>query len=443
MPDQLHPNGPTAPGVCLDKSPLEVRQPDDGMLRPFADEPGRWEKECHRLRRLAAEAQFFAPAETAAVRECLGRVDERTDWGWLRWQAPYEQSMPPEPLQIGLLPSAPSKAARLARRWLTRRPPLRAATGRSWADSVTVSTLFAALVSFTAGIYVMGLLPMGVVVPAMLLIPLYVSVLPHRLDALAHRFVRIIEGDPARAYLKRLILLHAQVARAAADSQIPELAHAARLGHRVLWDTAGLLAGRGTWPCCDERLLAYERLYTDLAQQALDNAAAQRALERAIVRPGTPQQIPSPRSKDTSAPADDQLLPPQVLAEATRTLVDIATAHRYAADRLKSLHTHPHAQHGSGEAVADCWQRTGSWESAVTSGRETLMSRKTPAHKLRPGSERDKVAAGLKVQYEAGASIRALAEGSGRSYGGVHRLLLDAGTQFRSRGGAGRKPAAA
>lgn len=63
------------------------------------------------------------------------------------------------------------------------------------------------------------------------------------------------------------------------------------------------------------------------------------------------------------------------------------------------------------------------------------MSRKKPARKLLPGPERDKVAADLKTRYEAGASIRALAEETGRSYGGVHRLLADAGVQFRSRGG--------
>ncbi|AKL70655.1 MULTISPECIES: helix-turn-helix domain-containing protein [Streptomyces] len=70
------------------------------------------------------------------------------------------------------------------------------------------------------------------------------------------------------------------------------------------------------------------------------------------------------------------------------------------------------------------------------------MSRKPPARKLMPGPERDKVAAGLKAKYEAGASIRARAEDTGRSYGGVHRLLVDAGVIFRSRGGAMRGDAA-
>ncbi|MDJ0344187.1 helix-turn-helix domain-containing protein [Streptomyces sp. H10-C2] len=64
------------------------------------------------------------------------------------------------------------------------------------------------------------------------------------------------------------------------------------------------------------------------------------------------------------------------------------------------------------------------------------MSRKSPARRLLPGPERDEVVAGLKAQYEAGTSIRALAQSSGRSYGGVHRLLADAGVVFRSRGGA-------
>ncbi|MET7728758.1 helix-turn-helix domain-containing protein [Streptomyces mirabilis] len=70
------------------------------------------------------------------------------------------------------------------------------------------------------------------------------------------------------------------------------------------------------------------------------------------------------------------------------------------------------------------------------------MSRKKPARKLLPGPERDKVAAELKAQYEAGISIRAIAESTGRSYGGVHGLLAHAGVEFRSRGGATRKVAA-
>ncbi len=43
------------------------------------------------------------------------------------------------------------------------------------------------------------------------------------------------------------------------------------------------------------------------------------------------------------------------------------------------------------------------------------------------GSQRDKLATDLKKKYEKGASIRALAEQTGRSYGFVHRVLSETG----------------
>ena len=54
------------------------------------------------------------------------------------------------------------------------------------------------------------------------------------------------------------------------------------------------------------------------------------------------------------------------------------------------------------------------------------------------GAERDVLAARLVRQYEAGASIRALAEDTGRSYGFVHRVLSESEVTLRGRGGATR-----
>lgn len=51
------------------------------------------------------------------------------------------------------------------------------------------------------------------------------------------------------------------------------------------------------------------------------------------------------------------------------------------------------------------------------------------------GAQRDKLAADLKKAYESGVSIRTLAEGTGRSYGFVHRILTEAGVAMRTRGG--------
>jgi hypothetical protein len=67
------------------------------------------------------------------------------------------------------------------------------------------------------------------------------------------------------------------------------------------------------------------------------------------------------------------------------------------------------------------------------------MPNKTAARRLTPGPDRDKVAEDLEKKYDSGASIQALADETGRSYGGVHRLLEDAGATFRSRGGAPRR----
>ncbi len=54
------------------------------------------------------------------------------------------------------------------------------------------------------------------------------------------------------------------------------------------------------------------------------------------------------------------------------------------------------------------------------------------------GGERDKLSQDLKKKYVAGASIRELAESTGRSYGFVHRLLTESGVALRGRGGATR-----
>ena len=54
------------------------------------------------------------------------------------------------------------------------------------------------------------------------------------------------------------------------------------------------------------------------------------------------------------------------------------------------------------------------------------------------GGDRDALAKTLKNKYDSGVSIRALAEESGRSYGFVHRILSESGTNLRGRGGATR-----
>lgn len=54
------------------------------------------------------------------------------------------------------------------------------------------------------------------------------------------------------------------------------------------------------------------------------------------------------------------------------------------------------------------------------------------------GTDRTKLAGELKKKYSQGASIRALAEETGRSYGFVHRILTENEVALRGRGGATR-----
>jgi Helix-turn-helix domain len=54
------------------------------------------------------------------------------------------------------------------------------------------------------------------------------------------------------------------------------------------------------------------------------------------------------------------------------------------------------------------------------------------------GDARIELARDLKTAYDNGASVRQLAAQAGRSYGAVHALLVQAGTELRARGGRPR-----
>ncbi|TMR88617.1 helix-turn-helix domain-containing protein [Nonomuraea basaltis] len=61
------------------------------------------------------------------------------------------------------------------------------------------------------------------------------------------------------------------------------------------------------------------------------------------------------------------------------------------------------------------------------------------------GAERHQLTQLVAGRYQAGESIRVLAESIGRSYGFIHKLLEEAGVDLRHRGGdhCPRKPAPA
>ncbi|MEV6131995.1 helix-turn-helix domain-containing protein [Streptomyces violaceusniger] len=79
------------------------------------------------------------------------------------------------------------------------------------------------------------------------------------------------------------------------------------------------------------------------------------------------------------------------------------------------------------------------------SGRKSVPStrRARGARKQASEAARNRLAADLKRRYDAGASIRDLAELTGRSYRFVHRMLSEAGVECPRRGGPSRGKRAA
>src|SRR5215471_76704 len=70
-------------------------------------------------------------------------------------------------------------------------------------------------------------------------------------------------------------------------------------------------------------------------------------------------------------------------------------------------------------------------------GEEFVVERVLKGRRV-TGEARQRLAADLKERYAEGGSIRMLARETGRSYGFVHKMLNEAGTNLRGRGGTAR-----
>lgn len=55
------------------------------------------------------------------------------------------------------------------------------------------------------------------------------------------------------------------------------------------------------------------------------------------------------------------------------------------------------------------------------------------------GEDRDRLTSQVTDEYQDGKSIRDIAAATGRSYGFIHRVLVESGASMRSRGGATRR----
>lgn len=69
-----------------------------------------------------------------------------------------------------------------------------------------------------------------------------------------------------------------------------------------------------------------------------------------------------------------------------------------------------------------------------------MKSTKSTRQPRKRGGERKAFGERLRAEYYAGSSIRNLADRTGYAYGTVRKLLLDAGTKLRKRGGGRPRP---
>ncbi|MFI0511169.1 hypothetical protein ACH3Y9_12490 [Streptomyces sp. WSLK1-5] len=229
--------------------------------RPFTRDAGRWKRKSNRALRTGHVRGHTC---TAACELVL--VHERTLWGWLAWTVPGDGSRPEVPHQIGVLTPGVTVWQRLAVRWLTRRPARRLAAG-TVPGSLRLSAAAVALISVMVGLFALSRgVPLSVTVPAALLAPLLTQYLLDQFDARARAYVRIVEADAACRYLQRLAALHTCILQAAAGSDRYEVRRSAEVGHRLLWDAAGLLQDQDTRTAAP-RLIDRERLMVQLADQ--------------------------------------------------------------------------------------------------------------------------------------------------------------------------------
>jgi len=292
--------------------PLRTPHPTTARLRPFADNPARWDTERSRALQMGRVA-YDTGSCTAADGPYL--VHECTGWGWLAWTVPADGSMPERPHHIGVLPPSATWADRLAARWLARRPAGRMALHTTIPGSLRYSAAVVAVIGcFAAFDAIARGVPLGIALPVALLAPLLADHLPDRLDMRALQRVRVAQGAPATGYLQRLAVLHTGLLQAAAGRDRYELRRSAEIGQQLLWDAAGLLQTQDT-RSASPQLIASERLMLQLADQVAQiierTADAAHAPGRPLgpyppgVRPTTP---PAPQNAHTTAPLKGSLL---------------------------------------------------------------------------------------------------------------------------------------
>ncbi|MFG2794488.1 hypothetical protein [Streptomyces sp. NPDC048419] len=110
--------------------------------------------------------------------------------------------------------------------------------------------------------------PLGIALPAALLVPLLMEHATDRLDARARANLQLVTAEAACHVLQRLAVVHTGLVQAAARHDRHALRRAVKIGHHVLFDSAELLQDDAHPGALSGELIARNRLMLHLADRA-------------------------------------------------------------------------------------------------------------------------------------------------------------------------------
>ncbi|MFD5805894.1 hypothetical protein [Streptomyces sp. NPDC127020] len=372
-------------------------------LRPFRQQPQRWDRQQDRALRdghICCGAQCAKGCEPVLIRE-------RTGWGWIDWTVPADGSLPQQPDQIAVFSPVTTRAQRLGLRWLARRPAYRIHLGPLAVRPATaVVTVLALMTATLATLH--GGVPLSITVPAAALAPLLVEHLSDVLDARAGENARIIDAGPACRYLHRLAALQTALTDTASHSDQYQVRRAQEVGHHQLFDTADLLQRRDTRSVSGV-LITRERLMLQLVAQTSEilTPTADHPPRAYPGRPGREPAAPtrpSPHHQPSAEPSTPSALTPPMKEELNMAdhgpeqptgAVYLLFAHEpyYPGPGAREINTsvvaadsllHPHVRQPDGVRI----------HNLLTTGRQPgeIIPLATLTHELNGGADWPKVA---------------------------------------------------
>ncbi|GLX22571.1 hypothetical protein [Streptomyces lavendulae] len=309
--------------------------------QPFGADQDRWThavREAARLHhavRAGLAGQVSAPAAERAAMEALLLIRERTRGGWLRWD--IFGSHPEGVLrEAGVFDPEQHRLARwVCRSVWGRRPPQYIWTvgGLELPRPLPVGrTAMFTLSAFAALGPATSLLPAATGLLAAGAVGVAAAGLPAAVRRLTRRRVRVIEnGEEYAAVFFRLLADEQRLRQLAERSGHYELARAAAVLPRLVWDAAGLVPLAAADGEARDLLDGYAQSLALLVDQAVEVGRREEAVESAI-RDDRAAAVPARRA------LPEGLLPRQLLDDARLELDELGEGLRHAQKVLGGSH---------------------------------------------------------------------------------------------------------